>query len=134
VKVFFSLLAFACVLGGTAYARDTEDCQTKWGGAVRSYLMQNRNTHDDKYWEGVFKPACDIEKSDKAKARVEAVVIAAQELVKIDPRGCARFLDSYVGAQMPEKICEAASGGDAAALRKMIESNLPPPPAGKKKG
>jgi hypothetical protein len=133
VRFEIILLALAFTVGGTAFARDTEDCQTKWGGAVRSYLMQHRTTHDDKYWEAAFKPACDLEKSDKAKARVEAVMIAARELVRIDPRGCARFLDSYVGVQGPEKICQAASGGDDAALRKMVQSSLPPPPAKKGK-
>jgi hypothetical protein len=124
-----ALLVSSFALGGAALARDTEDCQTKWGGAVRSYLTQNRTKGPE---DSAFKPACEMEKSDKPKARVEAVLIGVKSLAKLDAKGCERFVESYVGASEPAKICQAA-GGDDEALRKLISSSLPPPPQKKEK-
>ena len=81
-------LAASAVVGtvgaGAAEARGVEDCQLAWGQAVRSYLTQNRTKGPE---DVVFRPACTIEsQGDKAKARVEAVVIGVQALVKLDAK------------------------------------------------
>ncbi len=122
-------MATAAVLGtftaSPAEARGVEDCQLAWGQAVRSYLTQNRTKGPE---DVVFKPACTIESSgDKSKARVEAVVIGVQELVKLDPKGCARFLQSYVEAREPQVICNKAvsSPEDVEGLRRLVTQSIP---------
>lgn len=118
-------VALSALFAGPAEARGVEDCQLAWGQAVRSYLTQNRTKGPE---DVVFKAACTIEaQGDKAKARVEAVVIGVQALVKLDPKGCQRFLTSYVEAREPEAICTKAqqSPDDADGLRQMIERSIP---------
>lgn len=122
-------MATAAVLGtftaSPAQARGVEDCQLAWGQAVRSYLTQNRTKGPE---DVIFKPACSIESSgDKPKARVEAVVIGVQALVKLDPKGCARFLQSYVEAREPQAICNKAqnSPDDVDGLRRLVEQSIP---------
>jgi len=117
-------LAFGAT--GPASARGVEDCSLAWGQAVRSYLTQNRTKGPE---DAAFRAACQIETGgDKAKARVEAVLIGVQTLVKLDPKGCARFLESYVGSRDGTSICTKASSApnDADGLRKMIETTIPP--------
>ena len=115
--------------GGNAMARDIEDCQLMWGQAVRSYLTQNRTKGPE---DEAFKPACELEaKGDKPAARVEAVTIGVKALAALDMRGCARFMETYIGATLPAKICEAAKGDDAEGLKKLVEGSLPEPPAPK---
>jgi hypothetical protein len=122
-------LAASAVVGtvgaGAAEARGVEDCQLAWGQAVRSYLTQNRTKGPE---DVVFRPACTIEsQGDKAKARVEAVVIGVQALVKLDAKGCARFLESYVEAREPQAICNKAqqTPDDVDGLRRLVETSIP---------
>jgi hypothetical protein len=130
-QVLISAGLFGMVAGSavsTAYARSVEDCALAWGQAVRSYLTQNRTKGPD---DETFKAACEMESSDKSRARVEAVLIGTKALAKLDPRGCAKFLESYVEANGPAKLCDAAlKGTDDGTLRKMIGDSLPPAPAG----
>lgn len=122
-------MAISCAgpvfLAVSAEARAPEDCALAWGQAVRSYLTQNRTKGPE---DEVFKPACEIEaRGDKAGARIEAVLIGTKALAKLDPRGCARFLEVYVEASGPNEICQAAvQGQDDEALRKKIASAVPP--------
>ncbi|MCC7382851.1 MAG: hypothetical protein IT384_13525 [Deltaproteobacteria bacterium] len=131
LAVAFGAGAFA--LGAwprAAEARGVEDCMLWWAQAVRSYLTQNRTQGPE---DEIFRPACEIEgKGDKAKARIEAVLLGARSLSKLDPRGCERFLEVYVQSKEPQKICAEAAGeaGDA-ALRKLIASTIPDKPVKK---
>lgn len=128
-KIALVALSAAAVLGAFSApafaARGVEDCQLAWGQAVRSYLTVNRTKGPE---DTVFRPACTIEsQGDKAKARVEAVVIGVQTLVKLDPKGCARFLQSYVEAREPQAICSKAQNNpeDVDGLRQMISQSIP---------
>ena len=115
----------SALAAATAEARDAETCMQLWGKAVRSYLTQNRTQGPD---DEVFRPACEIEGSDKDKARIEAVLIGTRALAKLDPRGCAKFLDIYVEAKGSKQICDraATSPDDADGLRKLIAESVPP--------
>lgn len=119
-------MATALALGATgASARGVEDCSLAWGQAVRSYLTQNRTKGPE---DAAFRAACEIETGgDKAKARVEAVLIGVTTLVKLDPKGCARFLESYVGSREGQPTCTKAaqSPNDTDGLRKMIQDSIP---------
>lgn len=132
-----ALLAGCCVafVGVTSpsWARPLEECQLAWGQAARSYLSGKGGPQD-----ADFKAACEMEaKGEKEAARVEAVMVATAALVKENAESCERFLKSYVGVGDPAAVCGAAGGEDAAAFRKAVGDNLPPPgkgkPAGKKK-
>lgn len=115
----------------TAEARDPEECQLAWGQAVRSYLTQNRTKGPE---DSVFAPACELEnKGQKDEARIEAAIIGARALAKLDPRGCARFMENYMSSNRPKDVCDTAAGDDTSALKKMIMDSIPPRPAGKKK-
>lgn len=111
---------------GAVQARSVEDCQLKWGQAVRSYLTQNRTKGPE---DVAFKPACDIEAGgDKPKARVEAAIIGAMALAKLDMKGCKKFMEVYMQSSEPQKVCEQAAGaGDKEALRTLVAGSLPPP-------
>ena len=123
--------ALSVVGGGIAQARGVEDCQLAWGQAVRSYLTQNRTKGPE---DQSFRPACEIEASgDKPKARIEAVLIGARALARLDPKGCKRFMEVYVQSKEPEKVCTEAGGDDSEGLRRLITDSMPPPPAPKPK-
>jgi hypothetical protein len=115
-------------LSESAEAREPEECQLAWGQAVRSYLTQNRTKGPE---DAVFAPACQIESSGKKdEARVEAAMIGAKALAKLDPRGCQRFMESYMESSKPKDVCDAALQGDEAALRKIITDSVPAKPTG----
>src|SRR5579862_6922799 len=87
------MLAGLCeMIPAKATAREKGDCILAWGQAVRSYLTQNRTKGPE---DETFGPACDLEsKGKKDEARVEAVVIGAKALAKLDMKGCQRFMES----------------------------------------
>jgi hypothetical protein len=115
-------------ISASAEAREPEECQLAWGQAVRSYLTQNRTKGPE---DAVFAPACQIEaQGKKDEARVEAVVIGARALAKLDPRGCQRFMESYINSSKPKDVCDAALQGDEAMLRKLINDSMPARPTG----
>ncbi|MCK6552161.1 hypothetical protein L6R52_40395 [Myxococcota bacterium] len=123
------VIAGGSLWAGSADARDPEECQLKWGQAVRSYLTQNRTKGPE---DKVFAAACTLEgEGKKDEARVEAVLIGARELSKLDARGCVRFMESYVGSSRPKDVCDLAAGGDEGALRKAITDSMPPRPSKK---
>ena len=113
-----------------AEAREPEECQMAWGQAVRSYLTQNRT---ENHWKPIlgendtaFASACQLEVGGKKDdARVEAVMIGAKALAQLDPKGCQRFMASYVNSSKPKDVCDAAAGGDDARLRKLITQSMP---------
>ena len=121
-----ALVMCLTMLPSQAQARDAEDCMLYWGQAVRSYLTANRTKGPE---DETFKPACEIEaKGDKPKARLEAITIGARALAALDMKGCKRFMEYYVGATLPGKLCEATKGQDVEALKKLIDDSIPPPP------
>jgi hypothetical protein len=129
--VVVGALLFAGAIEQRAEAREPEECQLAWGQAVRSYLTQNRTKGPE---DAVFAPACELEsKGQKDEARVEAAIIAARALAKLDPRGCSRFMESYMSSNRPKDVCDTAAGDDTSALKKMIMDSIPARPAGKKK-
>jgi hypothetical protein len=138
-------LSFVAVLGigtaGVAHARDVGDCQESWAKAVRSYLTQNRkagpdgkvpaNVDDEELvaqaWQEAFAPACKLEaQGSKAEARIEAALLGVQILSKLDPRGCARFMEYYMGSTRAKDVCDlVASGSGSAEVRASIEGSIP---------
>jgi hypothetical protein len=124
-----SALMVTTLVEQRAQAREPEECQLAWGQAVRSYLTQNRTKGPE---DAVFAPACAIEASGKKdEARIEAAIIGAQALAKLDPKGCQRFMESYMSSNRPKDVCDTANGQDAGALRKIIMDSIPPRPAKK---
>jgi hypothetical protein len=128
----FALFSIAALSLGLwtreADAREPEECQLAWGQAVRSYLTQNRTKGPE---DAVFAPACQLEaQGKKDDARVEAVIIGSKALAKLDPRGCQRFMESYINSSKPKDVCDAALQGDEAVLRKLITDSMPARPAG----
>jgi hypothetical protein len=133
----FLLLAAA----STAEARPAGDsCQDAWSRAVRSFLTQNRKagpdgaqpkTLDDEEliaqaWSGAFDASCKMEEGGKKQeARVEAALIGAQILVKLDPKGCVRFMDAYMQSSKAKDICDVAGSAGADDLRKRISGSIP---------
>ncbi len=114
----------------SAEAREPEECQLAWGQAVRSYLTQNRTKGPD---DAVFAPACEMEaQGKKDEARIEAAIIGAKALARLDAKGCARFMESYMSATRGKDICDTALQEDPSALRKLIVASIPARPAGKK--
>jgi hypothetical protein len=108
-----------------AEARDLEDCMLKWHRAVASYLTQNRTSYGQDENMGQFESACQIEqRGDKKAARIDAVMVGVRALMKLDPRGCQRFMEFYVGATDPEAACNAAQEPNE-KLRKVIEDSIP---------
>lgn len=119
-----ALLSCALLVPSARAARDPEECQERWGRALRSYLTQNRTKGPE---DKVFAGACALEgQGKKDEARVEAVLVGARELNRLDPRGCQRFMESYVGSSRPKDVCDTAAGGDEGALRKLIQESMPP--------
>jgi hypothetical protein len=107
-----------------ADARDPEECQLAWGQAVRSYLTQNRTKGPE---DVVFAPACEIEaRGEKDEARIAAAVIGARALASLDPRGCQRFMESYMSSARPKDVCDAALEPDEGRLKKLIVDSIPP--------
>lgn len=125
-------LGFGLVSGaltGRAEARDPAECQESWGRAVRSYLTQNRKSGPE---DAVFAPACALEgQGKKDEARVEAVIIGARALAKLDLRGCQHFMENYVASSKPKDVCDAATGGDENRLRTVVKESMPARPEGK---
>jgi hypothetical protein len=140
VKKIFALL-FLLSLAPAAQARPKGDsCQDAWSRAVRSFLTQNRKagpdgnqpkTLDDEEliaqaWTGAFDPACKLEESGKKKeARVEAALIGAQILAKLDKRGCIGFMNAYMQSSKAKDICDVAGSAGSEELRKQIEGSIP---------
>ncbi len=125
---------------GVARARSPYECKTKWAQAVRSYLTQNRKAGPDgkvptnldeqemvaEAWVQIFAPACQIEaKGDKPAARIRAAQIGASTLAKLDPRGCQRFMQYFMGSDRPKDVCDQARRGEGARLREVITRTLP---------
>jgi hypothetical protein len=124
------VLVAATVVEHSAQAREPEECQLAWGQAVRSYLTQNRTKGPE---DSVFAPACQLEaEGKKDEARVEAAIIGVKALAQLDPKGCQRFMESYMSSNRPKDVCDTARGDDVAALRKLIMSTIPARPQGKK--
>jgi len=118
------VFAGVTVMPSAAEARDMEDCMLAWGQAARSYLTKNRTSGPE---DEVFKTACQMEaKGDKAGARLEAVVIGMKALAKLDIGGCGKFMGRYIGATLPDRLCEATKTEDDAALKLMVSESLPP--------
>ena len=126
---------------GAAFARDATDCQESWAKAVRSYLTQNRRAGPDgkvpanvdeeelvaQAWQQAFAPACKLEADgSKPEARVEAALLGVQILSKLDPRGCSRFMEYYMGSTRAKDICDMVAGGSGTAeIRASIEGSIP---------
>lgn len=124
------LLFSSIVVEQRAEAREPEECQLAWGQAVRSYLTQNRTKGPE---DAVFAPACEMEaQGKKDEARIEAAVIGAKALARLDAKGCARFMESYMSSTRGKDVCDQAMQEDPAALRKLIVESIPARPAGKK--
>lgn len=122
-------LLFSAAIETRAEAREPEECQLAWGQAVRSYLTQNRTKGPE---DAVFAPACELEsKGQKDEARIEAAIIGARALARLDPRGCARFMESYMSSNRGKDVCDSAGSEDTSALRKLIIDSIPPRPAKK---
>lgn len=136
VASFLMIPGFASV----AEARSVIECKTKWAQAVRSYLTQNRKAGPDgtiptnldeqelvaQAWLETFTPACRIEAEGKRRAaRVEAALIGAVTLAKLDPRGCRRFMQYFMGAKRPKDVCDGAKRGRDPQLRDLIARALP---------
>ena len=135
--MLFALLSIA----STADARPKgEACQDAWARAVRSFLTQNRKagpdsaqpkTLDDEEliaqaWTGAFDPACKLEdQGKKQEARVEAAMIGAQILAKLDPRGCVSFMNAYMQSTKAKDICDVAGSAGSEDLRKRIQGSIP---------
>ena len=135
--LLFGLLSIASL----ADARPKgEACQDSWARAVRSFLTQNRKagpdgaqpkTLDDEEliaqaWTAAFDPACKMEDAGKKKeARVEAAMIGAQILSKLDPRACVSFMNSYMQSTKAKDICDVAGSAGSEDLRKRIEGSIP---------
>lgn len=94
-----------------------------WAQAARSYLTQNRTKGPE---DQVFRTACQLEGTDKDKARIEAILVGVKSLMKVDKNGCRRFLESYVEAKESDKICDAAGGNDDETTRRLLKDNVPP--------
>jgi hypothetical protein len=128
--VSLSVLA-AGLIPMRAEAREPEECQLAWGQAVRSYLTQNRTKGPE---DSTFAPACELESQGKKDdARIEAAIIGVKALAKLDPKGCARFMESYMSSSRPKDVCDTALGDDTVGLRKLIVDSIPPRPQGNKK-
>lgn len=125
-RYFALVCTFAFLLASpAAEARDLEDCMLKWHRAVASYLTQNRTSFGQDENMGQFQSACEIEqRGDKRGARVEAILVGVRSLAKLDPRGCQRFMEFYVGSTDPEAACSAAQEPNE-KLRKIIEDSAP---------
>ena len=128
------------VCGASAHARSPYECKTKWAQAVRSYLTQNRKAGPDgkvptnldeqemvaQAWVEIFTPACQIEaRGDKPGARIQAALIGAATLAKLDMRGCQRFMQYFMGSERPKDVCDEAKQGEGARLRTVVERSLP---------
>lgn len=128
------------LIASVALARSKNDCETAWARSVRSYLTQNRKaapdgsipkTLDDEElaaqaWNAAFGPACDLEQQgEKKAARVEAAMIGARILAKLDPRGCVRFMDVYMQSSRAKDICDVAGSAGSADVRRRIEETIP---------
>jgi hypothetical protein len=137
----FSIGLGVVMVSSLADAREKEECQTAWGGAAHSYLTQNRNRGPNgesnsadvnALWEQLFAPACTLESQGKKDdARVEAVMLGAKALAKLDMRGCQRFMEVYVSSSRPKDVCDAALAGDEANLRKVVTDSMPARGSGK---
>lgn len=138
----YGMAAAALVVGmsSIALARDADDCKNAWSSAVRSYLTQNRKAAPDgkipttvdeaelaaQEWSRVFAPACALEAAGKkADARVEAALIGARILAKLDPNACIGFMTSYMQSSRAEDVCTMAASPDPESARKTIASSLP---------
>ncbi len=140
MKRTFLLLALLS-LAPAAHARPAGDsCQDAWARAVRSFLTQNRKAGPDgnqpknlddeeliaQAWTSAFDPACKLEESGKKKeARVEAAMIGAQILKKLDPKGCISFMNAYMQSTKAKDICDVAGSAGSEDLRKRIEGSIP---------
>jgi hypothetical protein len=140
VKKTLLLLALLS-LAPLAHARPKgEACQDSWARAVRSFLTQNRKagpdgaqpkTLDDEEliaqaWTSAFDPACKLEDGgNKQGARVEAAMIGAQILARLDPKGCISFMSSYMQSTKAKDICDVAGSAGSEDLRKRIEGSIP---------
>lgn len=141
-----SMFAALCLLAllvvpALAVARTEDACKTAWAKAVRSYLTTNRRAGPDgkvpkdvdeeelvaQAWEAAFAPACTLEQDGlKPEARVEAAMLGVQILAKLDPRGCARFMEYYMGSTKPKDVCDMVpAGAGSAELRQAIERSIP---------
>ena len=124
----------------SAEARSPAECKMKWAQAVRSYLTQNRKAGPDgrvptnldeqelvaQAWLETFSPACRIEADgDKKTARLEAAMIGAVTLAKLDPKGCRRFMQYFMGSERPKDVCDTAQQGGGTELRDRIARTLP---------
>ncbi len=125
----------------SAEARTADACQTAWAKAVRSYLTKNRKAGPDgtvpktvdeeeltaQAWEKAFVPACNLEQDGlKPEARVEAAMLGVQILSKLDRRGCARFMQYYMGSSKAKDICDMVpTGAGSAEIRGAIEGSIP---------
>lgn len=117
--------SFLFLASPSAEARDLEDCMLKWHRAVASYLTQNRTSFGQDENMGQFQGACEKEQGgDKKGARLEAILVGVKNLARLDPRGCARFMEFYVGSTDPEAACNAAKEPDD-KLRRIIQDSAP---------
>lgn len=141
-----SLLSSVCLVAllavpSLAEARTADACRTAWAKAVRSYLTQNRRAGPDgkvpanvdeeelvaQAWEKAFEPACKLEQDGlKPEARIEAAMLGVQILGKLDPRGCSRFMQYYMGSTKAKDVCDMVPAGSGSAeLRGAIERSIP---------
>ncbi len=140
MKKTFLLLALVSIASIATARPKGDSCQDAWARAVRSFLTQNRKagpdgnqpkTLDDEEliaqaWTGAFDPACKLEGSgNKQAARVEAAMIGARILAKLDPKGCVRFMDSYMQSKKAQDICGLVRTASSEDLRKQIEGSIP---------
>lgn len=127
---WIALVALAGLLSTTdapAQTRDSADCMLAWHRAVSSYLTQNRTGFPQDEKMSVFEPACQKEQEgDKAGARVEAIMIGAINLAKLDKNGCRSFMKSYAGSKSAGEVCSQAESGPSDTLRKLIKESIPP--------
>ena len=141
MKKIFALSLLLLSTAPLAHARPKGDsCQDAWSRAVRSFLTQNRKagpdgnqpkTLDDEEliaqaWTSAFDPACKMEDAGKKKeARIEAALIGAQILARLDKRGCIGFMSSYMQSTKAKDICDVAGSAGSEDLRKRIEGSIP---------
>jgi len=122
-----------------AAARPVEECKTRWGSAVRSYLTKNRRAGPDgrvpkdideaeevvQAWIAMFNEPCRLEASgERRKGRLLAASRGTATLAKLDPTACQRFLQYFMKAKTPEQMCQAAVDGASSGFARQLAGAL----------